>query len=175
MTWRLKLHLFGYLVTNCITVTYISTISQTVVLKILSKMLMTFLLQHWPWIHAKRWYPNSAEHYGKQDGIGLQLEELHMIWFRTWELSMNSRLRDVVQLVTSDCYWTTKAHQHKYQHEVDRVYDCGKGIEDVFHLLHQCSVYNNLQKVLDDTISKVCNWTSSGYYCTAHPCSIYRQ
>jgi len=37
-----------------------------------------------------------------------------------------------------------KAHQHKYRHEVDRVCDCGKGIEDVFHFLHQCSVYNNL-------------------------------
>ena len=49
---------------------------------------------------------NNADRYGKQDGIGLQLEEIHMIWFQTWELSMNSRFRDV-QLVTSDCYWTT--------------------------------------------------------------------
>jgi len=52
-----------------------------------------------------------------------------------------------------------KAHQHKYWHEVDRVCDCGKGIEDVIHLLHQCSVYNNICKVLDDTIFKVWNET----------------
>jgi len=50
-----------------------------------------------------------------------------------------------------------KAHQHKYRHEVDRVCNCGKGIEDVFHFLHQCSVYNNLRKVLDDAILKVWN------------------
>ena len=51
-----------------------------------------------------------------------------------------------------------KAHQHKYRHEVDRVCDCGKGIEDVFHFLRQCSVYN-ISKVLDDTILKVWNET----------------
>ena len=52
-----------------------------------------------------------------------------------------------------------KAHQHKYRHEVNRVCDCGKGIEVVIHFLRQCSVYNNLRKVLDDTILKVWNET----------------
>jgi len=42
---------------------------------------------------------------------------------------------------------------------VDRVCDCGKGIEDVSHFLRQCSVYNNLRTVLDDTILKVWNET----------------
>ena len=52
-----------------------------------------------------------------------------------------------------------KAHQHKYRHEVDRVCDCGKGIADVYHFLHQCSVYSNLRKVLNDTIMEVWNET----------------
>ena len=62
-----------------------------------------------------------------------------MIWFRTWELSMNEFPNQrccaisYIRLLLDDSM--LKAHQHKYRHEVDRVCDCGKGIEDVFHLL----------------------------------------
>jgi len=125
-------------------------------------MHMTFL-QHlnWQLIHVKDWFPSSATQYGKLDGTGQALLELHELAPTVGRrlLFPDDRCCAVsyARLLLYDSM--LKAQQHRHGIDSSRECKCGHGIDDVQHFFLECERYRHIRKEMIDDITTI--WQGS--------------